>query len=360
MADTELGKLSTWTWRYRVSKYKRVLSATQVPKVNSSVCFGNLTITWKHATLSNMEGSKKDIDANQTAVAGDIEKTSTNEFSATLTPAQQKRTIRALDLRVTVVLGVLYLIGQVDRNNLGNANIAGMGRDLELTGSRYSIIVLCIFATYSTTQTITLILLRKFGPRVFYTVSACAWGVLVIAIGMVRNWYEVLPLRIVLGFFESGMLPGGVLLLSCWYTKYELQTRLAIFYCIGITASAFAGIISFGVAKMEGLGVGPRYWGAGLVNAAGRLTGEHAPGVSGWRWIFIMFGVVTFGVAIICFPLIVSFPEKQTTHQPWAVKFLSQGELDWVVSRIQQEREDVYAEDFSFKFYIKQLADVDV
>ena len=161
-----------------------------------------------------MEPSKDATSAAQSEVPNDMEKTSTpDEFVTTLTPAQQKRTIRTLDLRVTVVLGVLYLIGQIDRNNLGNANIAGMSRDLELSSTRYSIILLIIFLTYSTTQTITLILLRKFGPRIFYTVSASAWGVLVIGIAFVKNWYEVLPLRVILGFFESGMLPGGVLIL---------------------------------------------------------------------------------------------------------------------------------------------------
>ena len=114
---------------------------------------------------------------------------------------------------------------------------------------------------------------------------------------------------------------------------------------------------------MDGLGSGPAYWGRGLLDkagTAGKLTGEHAPGIAGWRWIFIIFGVVTFSVVIVCFPLIVNFPEKQTTDQRLAFKFLNQEQLDWVVNRIQREREDVYAEDFSIKFYIKQLADVDL
>lgn len=232
-----------------------------------------------------------------------------------------------------------------------------MGRDLELSGSRYSIILLTIFITYSTTQTITLVLLRKFGARIFFTVCVFFWGVLVICMGFVRNWYEILPLRIILGFFESGMLPGGVLILSCWYPRWQLQIRLAIFYFIGTVASAFAGIIAWGVAKMDGLGTGPRWWGEHLVDDQGDLTGEYASGVAGWRWIFFVFSFITFAVTIVCFPLIVDFPERQTVKQPWALRFLSQEQLDWAVNRIQREREDVYAEDFTVKFYLKQAGD---
>jgi MFS family permease len=51
----------------------------------------------------------------------------------------------------------------------------------------------------------------------------------------------------------------------------EMQRRYAIFYLLGCVASAFAGILAFG-----------------LMHLAGR---DH---LAGWRWIFIVEGVVSF------------------------------------------------------------------
>jgi MFS family permease len=51
----------------------------------------------------------------------------------------------------------------------------------------------------------------------------------------------------------------------------EVQKRFSVFYGIGCVASALAGILAFGLIHMDGI-----------------------QGISGWRWIFIMEGVVCF------------------------------------------------------------------
>ena len=64
------------------------------------------------------------------------------------TPAEQKKIIRRVDRRLVLTLGFLYCVSLMDRTNLGIAVVAGMGVDLVLIGSRYSIIVLVFFITY--------------------------------------------------------------------------------------------------------------------------------------------------------------------------------------------------------------------
>lgn len=72
-------------------------------------------------------------------------------------------------------------------------------------------------------------------------------------------------LRVILGVLEAGFFPGCAYLLSTWYPRYELQKRNAVFYLIGSMASAFAGILAYGLMQMAGLA-----------------------GLNGWRWIFIV------------------------------------------------------------------------
>merc|ERR1719258_963225 len=74
-----------------------------------------------------------------------------------------------------------------------------------------------------------------------------------IGFGLVNNWETLIGLRLVLGIFEAGFFPGVVYLLSTWYRRYEVGKRYAIFYMIGCLASAFGGILAFGLMQMVGV-----------------------------------------------------------------------------------------------------------
>ncbi len=55
----------------------------------------------------------------------------------TITPEEEKRVIRSLDWHIMPVIFLLYSLSVLDRSNLGNARIAGMEKDINLTGNRY-------------------------------------------------------------------------------------------------------------------------------------------------------------------------------------------------------------------------------
>ena len=60
-------------------------------------------------------------------------------------PKRLARIKRKVDLRLTLTLAVLYTFAFIDRGNLGNANIAGMGDALGLdVGSRYSVVTMVV------------------------------------------------------------------------------------------------------------------------------------------------------------------------------------------------------------------------
>lgn len=168
-------------------------------------------------------------------------------------------------------------------------------------------------------------------------------------------------LRVILGIFEAGFYPGCVYLLSTWYPRYELQKRNAGFYLIGSMASAFGGILAYGLMQLNGR--------------------AH---LSGWRWIFIVSatpvsyheqiltdatscschliltrrtqqieGVLTCVLAFLAYLLIVDFPE----NSPKSWRFLSQKEADLVVARIDHDRNDVETTPFHLGSYLRNGLD---
>lgn len=57
-------------------------------------------------------------------------------------------------------------------------------------------------------------------------------------------------IRVIIGALEAGFFPAAVYLISTWYTRYDIQKRYAIFYLLGCVASAFTGILSYGITFM--------------------------------------------------------------------------------------------------------------
>lgn len=67
-----------------------------------------------------------------------------NRFESIVDAGISKR----IDRRLLPILGAMYAISLIDRTNLGLAAIAGMNVDLELTGDRYTIVIMLFFVMY--------------------------------------------------------------------------------------------------------------------------------------------------------------------------------------------------------------------
>ena len=98
-----------------------------------------------------------------------------------------------------------------------------------------------------------------------------AWAIVSTLMAVVKDYKGMLACRFVLGITEAPFYPGGVYLISMFYTRKESATRMSIFYTGNLLASSFSGLIAAGVfAGMEG---------------------KH--GLEGWRWLFIIQGLIT-------------------------------------------------------------------
>lgn len=56
------------------------------------------------------------------------------------------------------------------------------------------------------------------------------WGGMLLWMGFVRSYKELLHARAWLGVFEAGLFPGVNYYLSCWYKRNEFGIRAAIFF----------------------------------------------------------------------------------------------------------------------------------
>ncbi|KAI0486785.1 major facilitator superfamily domain-containing protein [Xylaria cf. heliscus] len=242
------------------------------------------------------------------------------------TEREARKIVHKIDRRLLVTIGFMYCVSLIDRTNISFAAIAGLAEDLVLTGNRYSIVTLAFFPTYIVFQPTSTVIVRKLGPRIHIAIITVAWGAIMLGMGFVKTYGELLALRIVIGILEAGFFPSAVYLLSTWYTRYELGRRYGLFYLIGSVTSAFSGLLAFGFIHLEGAG-----------------------GLRGWRWIFVIEGIVTILLGIVGYWLLVDFPES--SRKTW--RFLSMKERAWVIKRVNSDRGDVEAPKFQIGRYLK-------
>jgi len=227
----------------------------------------------------------------------------------------ERQATRKVDIRLVPILGACYAISAIDRINISAARIAGM--DIELgfhEGDRYSVALLMFFITYFLFEIPSNIVLRKVGAANWLSFLCFAWGIVILGAGFAKHWWEIAICRTLLGLFEAGFFPGCVYLISCWYTRYEVQKRLAFFYSINILAVGFGSILAYGIMQMSG--------------TAGYL---------GWRWIFIINGLMTTVLAMLGRLLIVDFPDKvHKSRRP----FLTAAQVKTVQNKLNRDRSD--------------------
>ncbi|CEJ90732.1 Putative Major facilitator superfamily transporter [[Torrubiella] hemipterigena] len=227
----------------------------------------------------------------------------------------EKKILRKMDIRLIPVLALLYLLSFLDRGNIGNANVEGLSVDLGLKGYEYNWCLTAFFFTYAAFEVPSNLMLKKLRPSRWLPFIMVAWGVVMTLMGIVRDYKGLLITRLFLGVAEAGLFPGVAYYLTMWYCRHEIQFRQAMFFSAASVAGAFSGLLAFAISKMDGIG-----------------------GLEGWRWIFILEGIVTVVVAVISFFLLYDFPETAS--------FLTEEERAFVVYRLKYQG-DVNARDES-------------
>ncbi|ORY78227.1 major facilitator superfamily domain-containing protein [Protomyces lactucae-debilis] len=227
--------------------------------------------------------------------------------------------IRKMDLRILPVMSALYLMSFLDRTNIGNARIAGMVTDLKLRPAQYNWAVTSFFFTYFIIEAPSNLMLKKFGAKIWLPFIMVLWAACCLGLGFVTNYTTLLITRLALGLAEGGLFPGVAYYLTTWYPRSMIAFRIAIFFSAATIAGGFGGLLAYGFQNMNGLG-----------------------GKTGWEWIFIMEGLITFAVAILGYFLIPESPSK--------VKWLNQEERDVMSWRIAHDGDLRVPMDDSFRW----------
>ena len=196
-----------------------------------------------------------------------------------------------------------YLLTLLD---IGNARIAGMTEDLNLSSSQYEWLLTSFYCTYISFQWMTL-LYGLVPAHIYISLATLAWSLTACLQAVASSFSSMLGLRALLGIGEAAFSPGIPFLLSFFFKREEMAFRTGLFISAAPLATSFASSLAWLITKVA----------------------DHVH-VPAWRVLFLVEGFPSIVVAILAW--------YQIPDTPDTARFLSQREKKIARLRLSKER----------------------
>lgn len=221
-------------------------------------------------------------------------------------PGFEKATYRTVMWRLMPFLFLCYILGYVDRVNLGFAKLQ-MQTDLSMSEAVYGLGAGLFFIGYFLFEVPSNLILHRLGARRWIGPIMIVWGVVSSATLFVKTPSQFYLLRFLLGVVESGFFPGVILYLTYWFTRRHRAKMIAAF----MSAIAFSGV--FGGPISGWILASTSDWG----------------GLRNWQWLFLLEGLPSTVVGVIA---LFYLPDR-----PVQAQWLSDRQKALLVRRLEQD-----------------------
>ncbi|KAL2285998.1 hypothetical protein FJTKL_07247 [Diaporthe vaccinii] len=207
--------------------------------------------------------------------------------SAKTDPAEIKL-VRKLDMIIMPVVWLLVFLNFLTRQSLSVARLDGFERELGISGTDFSLAISIHYTGYLLVQVPSNMLLTKIPPPVYLSVTMGLMAVGTALTAVLHNGRSLLIQRLFLGLIAAPIYPGCIYVISLFYKRKELAARVTLVYTASIFATGMNGLLAAPLFRTMG----------------GKL------GLSGWRWLYIIFGVISVVISALSFFILPDEPLK--------------------------------------------------
>ncbi|CAF2313380.1 unnamed protein product [Rotaria sp. Silwood2] len=141
----------------------------------------------------------------------------------------------------------------------------------------------------------------------------------------VDSFRTLLLARFLLGTFQCGFFPGFIYYISLWYRRKEQAIRLGFFWSFSALAGAFGGLFAYGIAQIK------------------------SSKLAEWQLIFIIEGIPTIILAILCWFYLPDSPEQ--------ARFLNGKQRQLEIDRLIQDAGISHHDSFSWSQVLSVFTD---
>ncbi|KAH8106083.1 MFS general substrate transporter [Cristinia sonorae] len=208
---------------------------------------------------------------------------------------------------------LMYFTNYLDRSNISNAYVSGMKEELNMVGNQYNQINTIFTCGYIVGMIPNNLMLQIVPPRIWFPCMHVTWGVLTFwcSNSLTAISQSVFAIRFFQGMAESSTFVGTHYILGSWYKSGELGKRSGIFTSSGLAGTLFSGVLQ-----------------AAIFHNLNGVSGR-----SGWRWLFIIDGIITLPIALYGFLI---FPDVPANTRAF---YLSEEERSLASERMESRQD---------------------
>lgn len=243
----------------------------------------------------------------------DPEHVSSSQKSLHYTPLEEKAVVRKFDRRLVLFIACLYLLGFLDRSNIGNARIAGLSADLRLTSSQYEWTLRSFYITYVLFEWMP-ILYTVVSPSTYIASCVAVWGIIASLQAVATSYQLLCFLRALLGVSEAAFSPGVPVFLAFFYKRDELAYRIGLFISAAPLATSFASSLAWLITRLS----------------------QKSP-IAPWRMLFIVEGFPSILISVLAY--------YHIPNRPGVAKYLTKRERRVAELRLQAGKSNVHHHD---------------
>lgn len=256
------------------------------------------------------------------------------------TAEEEKKLVRRLEWKACLWACVMFMALQLDRGNIGQALSDNFLKDLHMTTNDYNLGQTIFYVSFLSAELPSQLISKKLGPDRWIPAQITLWSIVAISQSKLTGRASFFVTRCLLGLLEGGFIPDAILWLSYFYTGKELPIRLSFFWTALTVTQIFASLVAFGLLRMRGIG-----------------------GWEGWRWLFLLEGLLTLIIGIASF---FKMPASPVQTKTWFRKkgWFTEREEKIVVNRILRDdpsKGDMHnRQAITFKLLWYSLSDYDL
>ncbi len=196
--------------------------------------------------------------------------------------------MRKVAWRLIPLLALGYCVAYIDRINISFAALQ-MNRDLGFSATVYGLGAGLFFLSYSACEIPSNLMLHRIGARRWMARILLSWGVLAMAMALVRTPLEFYLVRLLLGAAEAGFFPGVLYYLTLWFPASMRARAISRFYVALPLSTAIMGALAGGLLGMQG-----------------------TLRLAGWQWLFLLEGLPAILLSLVFLRLLPDRPADAT------------------------------------------------
>ncbi|KAI9745629.1 MAG: hypothetical protein M1818_001163 [Claussenomyces sp. TS43310] len=208
---------------------------------------------------------------------------STTQSFQLYTPDESRAIVKKFDRRLVLFVALLYMLSFLDRSNIGNARIAGLETDLNLSSKQYAWVLTSFYIAYIAFEWMSL-LWKIIPAHVYVSGIVLCWGLTASLQSCVTSFVGLICLRFLLGIGEAGFT-GIPYYLSFFFQREELALRTGFFISAAPLATSFASSLAWLILRL----------------------GENGP-IAPWRLLFLIEGFPSVFIAVIAWHVVPDGP----------------------------------------------------